>query len=264
MVLDHGRRIILLTLTATLIGCASLTGHDSQGPVPRGYYRIRSGDTLSEIAQRRRIPMRRLAEWNRLDPPYQIYAGNLLRVRPPASQPAGERTASAMRTKAAAAPRPAPTTPVPQTSPAPRSGPAIATATPAGRGSAAAASGLTWQWPVRGPLRQTYVRDDRTRSGLRIGVAPGTPVGAAAAGTVVYSGSGLKGYGNLIIVQHNTRYLSAYGYNRRLLVTEGEQVRGGQVLAEAGQAADGQSLLHFEIRRDGQPVDPLRYLPASR
>jgi lipoprotein NlpD len=86
-------------------------------------------------------------------------------------------------------------------------------------------------------------------------------VAAAADGTVVYGGSGLKGYGNLIIVKHNSRFLSAYGFNRRLLAVEGERVKRGQILAEAGQTADGQSLLHFEIRRDGRAVDPLAYLP---
>jgi len=86
---------------------------------------------------------------------------------------------------------------------------------------------------------------------------------AAASGTVVYSGSGLKGYGNLIIVKHNNDYLSAYGFNRRLLVDEGARVKRGQKLAEVGQASSGEYLLHFEIRRSGTAEDPLRYLPGS-
>jgi lipoprotein NlpD len=81
---------------------------------------------------------------------------------------------------------------------------------------------------------------------------------------VVYSGSGLKGYGNLIIVKHNKDYLSAYGFNRRLLVKEGERVKRGQIVAEVGQASGGEYLLHFEIRRDGKAVDPLVYLPGAR
>jgi lipoprotein NlpD len=87
--------------------------------------------------------------------------------------------------------------------------------------------------------------------------------GRGAGGSVVYSGSGLKGYGNLIIVKHNSRYLSAYAFNRRLLVREGDRVKRGQALAEVGQAPNGQQLLHFEIRRDGSAVDPLQYLPRS-
>lgn len=253
---------MLLILMCALSGCAGLGGQDALGPAPRGYYRIKSGDTLSEIAHRRRLPMRKLAAWNQLEPPYSIYAGDLLRVRPP---PAPMRTATVAPPASTA---PMVTRQSARTQPAQQTG-ARSTATgsllpPAEPGDAVAASGLRWQWPVTGPLHQTYAAGDRTRSGVRIGVAPGTPVGAAAAGTVVYSGSGLTGYGNLIIVQHDPRYLSAYAYNRRLLVNEGEQVRRGQVIAETGAAVDGQALLHFEIRRDGSPVDPLRYLPASR
>jgi lipoprotein NlpD len=123
---------------------------------------------------------------------------------------------------------------------------------------------LRWQWPLSGRVVHGFRAGDRTRQGVRIAGRAGQPVAAAEGGTVVYSGSGLKGYGNLIIVKHNSRYLSAYGYNRRLLASEGDRVKRGQQLAEAGQSADGQPLLHFEIRRDGVAVDPLVYLPASR
>ena len=115
---------------------------------------------------------------------------------------------------------------------------------------------------MTGPLVQTFQEGDRTRQGLRIGARAGARVRAAAAGRVVYSGSGLKGYGNLIIIEHNHKYLSAYGFNRRRLVAHGDRVKRGQVIAEAGQGAKGVYLLHFEIRRDGKAVDPIRYLPA--
>jgi lipoprotein NlpD len=111
---------------------------------------------------------------------------------------------------------------------------------------------------------KTFSRGDRTRQGIRIAGKPGEKVAAAEAGTVAYSGSGLKGYGNLIIVKHNNDYLSAYGFNRRLLVAEGARVKRGQSVAEVGQASGGEYLLHFEIRRDGTAVDPLDFLPASR
>jgi lipoprotein NlpD len=114
-------------------------------------------------------------------------------------------------------------------------------------------------------LAQRYHPSDRTRQGIRIAAAAGSPVSAAADGEVVYSGSsGLAGYGNLIIVKHNPRYLSAYGFNRRVLVSEGARVKRGQQLAEVGQSAAGQPMLHFEIRRDGATVDPLLFLPAAR
>jgi lipoprotein NlpD len=239
-----------LALLLLLMGCAGglapVDSRDGYGPTPPGYYRVRRGDTLSEIAERRRIPMRKLAAWNGLQPPYPLYAGNLLRIEPgPAASP---RTAS--RTVASTG------------------SPARAVKTkaraPASPGSGAGASGIVWQWPLRGPVKQGFNSGDRTKQGIRIGTSPGSSVDAAADGTVVYSGSGLKGYGNLIIVKHNSRYLSAYGYNRRLLASEGDRVKRGQQLAEAGQSADGQPLLHFEIRRDGVAVDPLVYLPASR
>jgi lipoprotein NlpD len=99
---------------------------------------------------------------------------------------------------------------------------------------------------------------------LRIACRPGDQVRAAAAGQVVYGGSGLKAYGNLIIVKHNENYLSAYGFNRRLLVAEGNSVERGQALAECGQGPEGIYLLHFEIRRDGAAVDPIAYLTPRR
>jgi len=238
-------------LSLLLAGCAGglapVDGRDGYGPAPPGYYRIRRGDTLSEIAERRRIPMRKLAAWNGLRPPYPLYAGNLLRIDPP------DRAAASPARRAAAAP-------------VASAGPArpVKTKASAAPGSAAAASGIAWAWPVRGPLKQGFHGGDRTRQGIRVGAAPGTPVLAAADGTVVYSGSGLKGYGNLIIVKHDSRYLSAYGFNQRLLASEGDRVKRGQQLAESGRSADGQPLLHFEIRKDGTAVDPLIFLPASR
>jgi lipoprotein NlpD len=117
---------------------------------------------------------------------------------------------------------------------------------------------------VKGKLVQTFRSGDRTRQGIRISGRAGQAVDAAESGTVVYSGSGLKGYGNLIIVKHNKNYLSAYGFNRRLLVSEGERVERGQNVAEMGQLAGGGYLLHFEIRKNGAAVDPLRYLPRMR
>lgn len=227
-------------------GPAPVDGWDWKGPVPRGYYLVRSGDTLSEIALDRRVGTRDLVRWNRLKPPYTIYAGKLLRVAPPE----GSRVAV--------------TRSPPSDGPVgrkPSAAPAQAQGKPGSRG---ADSGLTWAWPLDGAIRQGFGAGDRTRQGLRIACRPGDQVRAAAAGQVVYGGSGLKGYGNLIIVKHNESYLSAYGFNRRLLVAEGTSVKRGQALAECGQGPDGIYLLHFEIRRDGAAVDPISYLPPRR
>jgi len=108
---------------------------------------------------------------------------------------------------------------------------------------------------------QRFRSGNRTLQGIRIAGRSGQKVVAAESGTVVYSNSGLKGYGNLIIIKHAKGYLSAYGFNRRLLVREGARVKRGQGIAEVGQASDGAYRLHFEVRRNGTPVDPLRYLP---
>ncbi len=250
-----------IVLVGVLGGCASRTpapvfGWDENAPAPEGYYRVQRGDTLGEVAERLKLKFATLARWNELEPPYKIISGGLLRIVPPdgGGQVAGAPAAKAGKAEAAA-------------NPAADREPDSAEHAPADSakvGSSRNGSRLRWQWPLRGPIRQTFVRGNRTRSGIRIGGKPGAKVLAAEAGEVVYSGSGLKGYGNLIIVRHNKNYLSAYGFNRRLLVPEGGQVKRGQVVAEVGQAAGGAWLLHFEIRNKGTAVDPLVYLPKAR
>ncbi|MDX1451852.1 MAG: peptidoglycan DD-metalloendopeptidase family protein [Oleiphilaceae bacterium] len=126
---------------------------------------------------------------------------------------------------------------------------------------------IKWSWPHLGPILAKYKNgaQPNTRSGVNkgidIGGEMGDPIYAAASGEVVYAGSGLLGYGNLIIINHNALYLSAYAHNRRILVKEGQQIKRGQQIAEMGRSGVERTMLHFEIRRDGKPVDPLRYLP---
>lgn len=122
--------------------------------------------------------------------------------------------------------------------------------------------GVTWRWPSDGKVINTYVDGDQTRQGLDIAGKAGDPVRAAAAGEVVYSGNGLIGYGELIIVKHNSSFLSAYAHNRKRLVKEGEHVIAGQQIAQMGSTASSRDELHFEIRKNGKPVNPLDYLPA--
>ncbi len=129
------------------------------------------------------------------------------------------------------------------------------------QGSEAAASGIAWRWPVDGPLLELFEGDGGNK-GIDIGGAVGTKIRAVSAGRVAYAGSGLKGYGELMIIKHNNNYLSAYAYNRMLYVKEGDTVQAGQEIAEMGTGPDRRPSLHFEIRYNGQPVDPLRYLPA--
>lgn len=127
---------------------------------------------------------------------------------------------------------------------------------------ATTSNGLSWRWPGRGTLASTFVAGDQTRQGIDIAGRAGDPVLAAGDGEVVYSGNGLLGYGELIIVKHNASYLSAYGHNRRRLVQEGDKVKAGQQIAEMGSSAAARDELHFEIRKNGKPVNPLDYLPA--
>jgi lipoprotein NlpD len=124
------------------------------------------------------------------------------------------------------------------------------------------AGGLVWRWPGKGPLIGSFVAGDQTRQGIDIGGTAGDPVLAAADGEVVYSGNGLLGYGELIIVKHNANFLSAYGHNRKRLVQEGDRIKSGQQIAEMGSSASARDELHFEIRKNGKPVNPIDYLPA--
>jgi lipoprotein NlpD len=210
---------------------------------------VRSGDTLFSIAWRNDKDFRELALWNEIRKPYTIYEGQWLRLKPP-RQPR-KSTPSNMDRKPASPPKPVAQEPK-QTKPkvsAPkkqlqkRVGP------------------LVWGWPYKGKVSATFKAGDRLRKGIKIAGKLGAPVLAAESGKVVYSGSGLIGYGRLIIVKHNDKYLSAYGHNRKLLAKQGQQVTKGQQIAELGTSNDGKPLLHFEIRRNGKPVNPLNMLP---
>ncbi|MBK5964248.1 peptidase M23 [Thiocystis minor] len=262
------QRLVLLALSMAfwlpliLDGCSSTTpapvyGWNWQGPAPDGFYRVRKGDSLSVVAQRLGIGTRKLVKWNGLKPPYLIYADTLLRVVPP-NAASSRRIAK----KAVTPPRKPDVTPESRSKSSANAVAAIPKETredaPRRRPET---SGITWEWPLDGPLMQGFQASDRTRQGIRIGGRSGAQVRASADGWVVYSGGGLKGYGNLIIIKHNDRYLSAYGFNRSLFVKEGDRVTRGQAVAEVGQGAEGTHLLHFEVRLDGTAVDPIAYLP---
>lgn len=127
----------------------------------------------------------------------------------------------------------------------------------------AAEQELSWKWPTQGQVTERFSSSDDTRKGIDISGRLGQPVIASAPGRVVYSGSGLRGYGQLIIIKHNERFLSAYAHNRKLLVKEGQAVSAGQSIAEMGSSGADEVKLHFEIRRDGKPIDPLAFLPGQ-
>jgi lipoprotein NlpD len=237
---------------------------DRQAPAA-GQHLVRPGDTLYGIAWMHGLDYQDVAAWNGIPPPYRIYPGRRLRLSGP-ERPADARPAPPAPVAAA------PTVPAPAAGPAPRGAPSRpvppgpAGGRPSGpRDSAATADehagAVVWTWPARGRVLRTFA--DAGNKGLDIGGRMHQPIYAAAPGQVVYSGSGLIGYGKLIIIKHNKNYLSAYAHNERLLVGEGDSVSAGQRIAEMGRSGATQVKLHFEIRRDGKPVDPLRYLPKA-
>ncbi|WP_164513396.1 peptidoglycan DD-metalloendopeptidase family protein [Thiosocius teredinicola] len=231
---------------------------------------MQRGDTLYGIAWQKGIDYRLVAAWNGIRPPYRIYPGQTLRLSAPTTRRASSATShrSSTQTRALPATRP-PTrstaTPLPKTkprtsaktSPPKKSTPPVAKPTSTKSGP----TYLAWAWPVRGKIVSQFNASDPSRRGIKIGGRIGNTIQAAEGGRVVYSGSGLIGYGRLIIIKHNDKYLSAYGHNRKILVKEGDQVTKGQKIAEMGTANNGDALLHFEIRRDGKPVDPKGLLP---
>ena len=247
-------------------------------PMPaRGEYVVVRGDTLYGIAFRHGQDFRDLARRNRIPSPYTIYPGQRLRLSddrvaatPPAPRPtpppaAGTTTRPPAQVAAPAQPStPAPTAPV--TAPAPASTPAPPPAapvtTPVASGPSRSVQGIGWRWPASGQIVGKYVSGDPTRQGLNIAGNAGQAVNAAADGDVVYSGSGLIGYGELVIIKHSDTFLSAYGHNRKRLVSEGQRVRAGQQIAEMGRSGAARDMLHFEIRKNGKPVDPLPFLPS--
>jgi lipoprotein NlpD len=226
-----------------------------------GYYTVRPGDTLIRIALDAGQNWRDIARWNNLDNPNVIEVGQVLRVTAPvlasntAAAPAASRVPAPAAGTASAAIAAA-TAAASQASTGVASIPG-ASSTPATAGE----DEISWSWPTAGAGSVLAGFDEQKNKGLDIGGKAGDPVLAAADGRVVYAGAGLRGYGNLVILKHNNTYLSAYAHNQTLLVKEDQTVRKGQKIAEMGSSDADRVKLHFEIRRQGKPVDPARYVP---
>jgi len=239
-------RISVALAIAVMLAISSLAGCSSMGAeYETRVHVVRPGDTLYTIAWRHGVDYRLLAQWNGIRDPDFIVAGQRLRLSAPA--PSGARSSSSTSrstttgstTRSPSSSR-APPVPAPPVLPPPQ-----------------------WQWPTQGPLVYRYGNRAEIASGIGIGGREGQVVSAAAAGRVVYAGSGLAGYGQLVIIKHNDTYLSAYGHNGRLLVVQGQEVRRGDKIAEMGLGPKRQPRLHFEIRRNGAPVDPLPYIGSG-
>ena len=257
---------LALAVTLGLLGCSSksvrLAPVDDHSPSARaralpgaenagkpGYYTVKPGDTLIRIGMDNGQSWKDVMRWNKLDNPNVIETGQVLRVAPPQSE-------------VVAAPRPAspasaPVAVMPAKSVASSPVPASVQAPVAAE---VADETLSFQWPARGNVLANF--DEAKNKGLDIAGKAGDPVLAAADGKVVYAGAGLRGYGNLVILKHNNTFLTAYAHNQSLLVKEDQVIKKGQKIAEMGNSDSDQVKLHFEIRRQGKPVDPSKYLQA--
>jgi lipoprotein YgeR len=234
------KRLACASLLAVLAACGS-------APVGPGFYRVERGDTLSKIARSNRQSVQSIVRWNNLTNPDSIEVGQVLRVTPPGNGAAAGstgggggaiRSSGAGSASASSAPRPAPADNAPTSAPA---------------------STISLAWPADGTVIRRF--DGGNSKGIDISAAAGTPVIAAAPGTVVYAGNGLRGYGNLLIIKHNAEYLTAYAHNRVLLVKEGQSVTRGEKIAEMGDTDTDRVMLHFELRYQGRSIDPSRALP---
>jgi lipoprotein NlpD len=246
-----------------------------------GQYTVVKGDSLYSIGFRYQVDYKKLAAINGISPPYRIYPGQVLQIKGSVStasqtvrtqplksnpkvnpqntikKPTDKKTVTQQQPKTTQqtvkkpANKPA-NKPTSQTTSKPASKPVVTSATNN--------TNLKWLWPTDGKIRSTFLASNPARKGISIGGKEGQPVKAAEAGVVVYSGNGLLGYGELVIIKHNDQFLSAYGHNKSLKVKEGESVSRGQVIAELGSSGTNVNNLHFEIRKNGKPVNPLDYV----
>ena len=229
-----------------------------------GYYTVKPGDTLIRIGLDTGQSWRDIARWNGLDNPNLIEVGQVLRVVSPNAvvTDTGVTTRPVASSSVTPVPVPAPATSAASAASAPASAASAATKPVAVVAAPAAAAGdddMAFIWPTSGGLIAGF--DEAKNKGLDLGGKSGDAVLAAADGRVVYAGAGLRGYGNLLILKHNNTYLTAYAHNQTLLVKEDQSVRKGQKIAEMGSSDADRVKLHFEIRRQGKPVDPAKYLP---
>ncbi|MGE6529785.1 peptidoglycan DD-metalloendopeptidase family protein [Pseudomonas sp. NPDC077382] len=260
--------LVALLAGSLLAGCASspsggvsVVDRNNRDRVTSGHYTVQRGDSLWSIAFRFGWDWRDLARVNNIRPPHVIYPGQTIRF----SGQAPRAVAARPETKT---PPPVPRTPTIVTNPVPTPPPLTRPSAPAARPAAPSTpikavtrSASGWAWPAGGAVIGRFSSNGSLNKGIDIAGELGQPVLAASDGAVVYAGSGLRGYGELVIIKHSDTYVSAYGHNRRLLVQEGQQVKAGQAIAEMGSTGTDRVKLHFEIRRQGKPVDPLQYLP---
>ncbi|MHB1199536.1 MAG: peptidoglycan DD-metalloendopeptidase family protein [Polaromonas sp.] len=238
-----------------------LPGFENAGKA--GYYTVKPGDTMIRIGLESGQNWRDIVRWNNLENPNIIEVGQVLRVVPPINDNplVVTRPVSSGSTAPATSTIPAQAASTTRPASAPVSASPVPAPVPAPAPAVGSDEDVAWIWPAQGTLLAGF--DEVKNKGLDIAGKAGDPVMASADGRVVYAGAGLRGYGNLIILKHNNTFLTAYAYNQTLLVKEDQTVRKGQKIAEMGSSDTDRVKLHFEIRRQGKPVDPTKYLPAK-
>nr|WP_262407311.1 peptidoglycan DD-metalloendopeptidase family protein [Pseudomonas lactis] len=260
------RLVLGLVLSSLLAACSSTPSGgarvvDRTNAIPQrptvttGQYVVRKGDTLFSIAFRYGWDYKALAARNNIPVPYTIHPGQTIRFDGRSGS-----APTAVVTKSGSSPSSSSKTTI-ITRPAGSATPTVASKPPPAPLPPAGPAPTGWGWPSNGVLIGKFSSNGSLNKGIDIAGDLGQPVLAASDGTVVYAGSGLRGYGELVIIKHSDTYVSAYGHNRRLLVREGQQVKVGQTIAEMGSTGTDRVKLHFEIRRQGKPVDPLQFLP---
>ena len=249
--------VTLVMFTLALAACSgnggfvSVDKKFSRDRTASGFHTVRSGETLYTIAWRYGLDYRELANANSIGSPYTIYPGQRIDINYTAAEAAKAPVTSVRKPSKSSTPRSVKTEEKPQNS---HISPESLPNRPV----------LGWQWPSKGAMVGQFSTKDPVNKGIDLSGALGESVLAAAAGTVVYAGTGLRGYGNLVIVRHNDRFLSAYAHASRILVRENQEVKAGEKIAEKGSTGTDKVKLHFEIRENGKPVNPLQYLPARR
>ena len=234
--------VVSSTAPTGQVNSATLPGAENAGKP--GYYTVQPGDTLYRIASNNHQSWHNIVAWNNLSNPNVIEVGQVLRVVPPeGGAPSSVPPGATVAVQTTPGVVPAAPAPAPKPEPAP----------------AAGANSIQLMWPAQGPVITKF--DGAANKGIDISGKLGEPVVAAAAGRVIYVGSGVRGYGNLVIIKHNDTFLTAYAHNEKLLVKEDQEVRKGQKIAEMGSSDADRVKLHFELRRSGKPVNPLDYLP---
>ena len=236
------RKVIFYLLILSLVSCVSNRNSQVYYDYDHGYHTVLKGETLYAIAFQHGLNYKTLAKWNNIRRPYTIYAGQRLKLMRPAVT---SKTYAAKKK--------------PSSSVKKRSSNSVVKKATAKKPEKIIRH--EWNWPTKGKVIRAYSSRLGGNKGIDIAGKIGQPVLAASAGKVVYSGNGLAGYGNLIIVKHSEQFLSAYAHNRKLFVKEGGEVKRGEKIAELGKSGTTEAKLHFEIRYKGKPVDPLKYLP---